>query len=147
MRYFFVLLLIWTTGASSSHAGEGLAGLVKNVSGIVTITNSLEKKEVAAVPNMLFFQGDRVKTGKSSSVGLIFEDDTVLSLGANTELTIEEFQFNPLEQELSFIARMVRGTFSLISGQIVKLAPEKVELRTPNATLGVRGTKLLVKVD
>jgi hypothetical protein len=42
---------------------------------------------------------------------------------------------------------MIHGTFSFITGQIAKLAPEKVKFETPDATLGVRGTKVLVKID
>ena len=148
MRYFLsLLLLMLAADLSAVRAEEVVVGLVKNVTGEATIIHGFQQKEVHAVANMVLYRGDRVKTGRGSSIGLVFEDDTVVSLGANTELTIEAFQFNPLEKELSFIARMVRGTFSLISGQIAKLAPEKVELRTPNATLGVRGTKLLIKVD
>ena len=67
--------------------------------------------------------------------------------GPNSEMSIESFLFNPADKQLSFITRLIRGTFSFISGQIAKLAPKKVILQTPDATLGVRGTKFLVKVD
>jgi hypothetical protein len=62
-------------------------------------------------------------------------------------MSIESFLFNPVNKELSFIARMIHGTFSFITGQIAKLAPERVTFETPDATLGVRGTKFLVKID
>ncbi len=57
------------------------------------------------------------------------------------------FSLIPSERELSFITRMIHGTFSVITGQIAKLAPEKVIFETPDATLGVRGTKFLVRVE
>ena len=41
----------------------------------------------------------------------------------------------------------MKGTFSFLSGQIAKLSPDNVKLMTPDATLGIRGTKLLVKVE
>lgn len=147
MRLFSSLLLVVVLCVSGNTvvAKTQTAGMVKTASGEVAIIN--EQGRVTAVPNMRFSAGDSIKTGSGSSVGLIFEDDTVVSLGANTEIAIEQFLFNPLEKELSLVARLVQGTFSLISGQIAKLAPEKVKLKTPNATLGVRGTKLLVKVD
>jgi hypothetical protein len=59
---------------------------------------------------------------------------------------IEDFQFRPVKHELSFVGRMLRGTINYISGQIAKLAPEMVRLETPDATLGVRGTQVLVEV-
>jgi len=120
-------------------------GFVKSVSGDVFIVSS--NVSIRAVPNMKIIQGDSIKTGKKSNIGLIFEDDTVVSIGSNSQIEIQKFVFNPVERDLSFIVRMVKGTFSFITGQIAKLAPRKVKLETPDATLGVRGTKLLVKID
>ena len=120
-------------------------GFVKSVSGEVVIISS--EFELRAVSNMKVNPGDLVKTGTESSVGLIFEDDTVVSLGPNSEIEIKEFLFSPADHQLSFVARMIRGTFSFITGQIAKLSPEKVRLETPDAILGVRGTKFVVKVD
>jgi hypothetical protein len=140
---FYIIFLF--TDPSNAHARQESAGIIKSVSGDVFIINS--KTTVKAVPNMRIIQGDFIKTGANGSAGLIFEDDTVVGLGPNSEMSIESFLFNPVNKELSFIARMIHGTFSFITGQIAKLAPEKVKFETPDATLGVRGTKFLVKVE
>ena len=42
---------------------------------------------------------------------------------------------------------MFQGTFSYLSGQISKLVPGAVRLETPDATIGMRGTHVLVKVE
>ena len=91
--------------------------------------------------------GDVVKTGDKGGIGLIFTDDTIISMGSKSEITIEDYLFEPIEGKLSFIARMIQGTISFISGQITKLSPESVRLETPAATIGVRGTHVLVKVE
>ena len=96
---------------------------------------------------MKVMKGDLIKTGPSSSVGVIFEDDTVLSMGPKSEFAIEEFIFRPVENKLSFVARIIRGTLSFLSGQIAKLSPGSVRLETPAATIGMRGTHVLVKVQ
>ena len=121
------------------------AGIIKTVSGAVFITNP--ETTIKAVANMRIIQGDSIQTGANSSAGLIFEDDTVVALGPNSEMLIESFLFDPHNKKLSFIAKMAHGTFSFITGQIAKLAPQKVKLETPDATLGVRGTKFLVKIN
>ena len=55
---------------------------------------------------------------------------------------------NPcLKGKFAFLARMVKGTFSYISGLIGKLSPNSVQLEIPDATIAVRGTKLLVEVQ
>ncbi len=131
-------------GSCNCLALSNSIGVVKSVSGDVYLIGP--ESSVKAVPNMKLMEGDSIKTGPKSSVGLVFEDDTVVSLGPKSEMAIQSFLFNPVEKELSFVARMVQGTFSFITGQIAKLAPKKVKLETPDATLGVRGTKILVKI-
>lgn len=148
MKAIYSLLLIITfllAGPINCMAKFESVGFVKSVAGEVFIVSS--NLSVRAVPNMKIIKGDSIVTGAGSSVGLIFEDDTVVSIGPKSEIVIQDFMFNPVEKELSFVARMVKGTFSFITGQIAKLAPKNVKLETPDATLGVRGTKFLVKID
>ena len=141
-----VISLVFLLAASE----KGLAlddsfGIVKSVSGEVLVSNA--QHSISAVPNMKINQGDLIKTGGDGSVGLIFTDDTVVALGPNSEIKIESFLFNPVDLQLSFVARLFKGTFSFITGQIAKLAPKNVKFETPEATLGVRGTKLLVEIN
>jgi len=140
-----VLVASFLAGSEFCLARADSFGIVKSVSGEVLITRS--QSTLKAVPNMKIIQGDSIKTGEKGSIGLIFEDDTVVALDPNSEITVESFLFSPVDQELSFVARLFKGTFSFITGQIAKLAPENVKFETPDATLGVRGTKLLVEID
>lgn len=118
-------------------------GIVKTVAGDVVVVR--HDKTIKAEQNMKLMQGDMVNTGPGGRVGLIFEDDTVVSMGSNSSISVENFIFHPSEKKLSFIARFFRGTASFLSGQIAKLAPDKVQVETPHATVGVRGTHFLVK--
>jgi hypothetical protein len=148
MKILLAIIFLITScslGSVTCLAQTNSYGIIKSVSGDVLICNA--QKTIKAVPNMKFVQGDLIKTGTESSVGLIFEDDTVASLGANSEITIENFLFNPVDRELSFVVRLLKGSFSFITGQIAKLAPKNVKFETPDATLGVRGTKLLIEID
>ena len=126
-------------------AAEEFVGLVKSVEGQVSVVRSGESTDAKA--GMEIKMGDVLKTGADGSVGLIFSDDTIVSMGPRTELAVEAYLFEPLEGKLAFIARILRGTVSYLSGQIAKLSPESVKLVTPAATIGVRGTHVLIKVD
>ena len=130
---------------STSTIASETIGIIKSVSGDVYLTNTTSA--IKAIPNMRLNQGDSIRTGPYSNAGLIFEDDTVVSLGSNSEMSIERFLFDPAAEKLEFVAKLLQGTFSFISGQIAKLAPDQVKIETPDATLGVRGTKFLVKID
>jgi hypothetical protein len=106
-----------------------------------------EKSVLKAEVNTQIKAGDRLNTGASGKLGVIFEDDAIVSLGPGSEFVVEDFLFEPLDARLSFVVRLYRGVMSFISGQIAKLAREKVRIETPHATVGIRGTHVLVKVE
>jgi len=141
----FFLLVLALGNAAVGFADTQPAGIVKAVTKKDTfiIRNG---KTLAATPEMKIMSGDVIKTGPTGSIGLIFLDDTVLSMGPETEFAIEDFLFSPVDNKFSFVAKIIRGTLSFLSGQIAKLSPSSVRLETPSATIGMRGTYVLVKV-
>ena len=71
-------------------------------------------------------------------------DDTRISLGPNSELTVDRYVYEPAQGLFDLVARLYRGTAAYLSGAIGKLSPESVQFKTPTATIGVRGTSFLV---
>lgn len=135
---FFLPCLV--LGDESSPIGK-----IKTAKGNVAIIHN--GTEIAANTGDKLYQNDTIRTGASSSVGVIFEDNTILSLGPESEIVIDEYVFVPQEGRLSMIARMLKGTASYLSGIIGQQSPESVTFQTPDATIGIRGTKFLVKVE
>lgn len=107
-------------------------------------------RDGATVPATIgtpLYVGSMVKTGPAGSMGVTLEDNTVMSFGPNSELTLDEFIFDPAQDDLKLSAKITHGTLDYISGTIAKLKPQAVEINTPTGTIGVRGTHFLVKVD
>ena len=138
-------LLLVLIGLCTPAAAGSFVGVVKTLEGGATIARNGET--ITVVTGMEIQRADVVKTDRHGTVGLVFSDDTLISMGSNTELTVDDYLFEPLEKELSFVVRLIRGTVSFLSGQIAKLSPESVQLIMPAATIGVRGTHVLIKVD
>jgi hypothetical protein len=118
-------------------------GIVKSVTQDVFFIRKGET--IPAVVNMKIMIKDVVRTGPDGAIGFILKDDTVISMGPGSEIVMDDFSFDPVEKNTSFIARMLHGTISYFSGQIVKLSPESVRFETPVATIGMRGTHFLVQ--
>lgn len=133
-------------GASLGAQAETLPiGYVKTLVGDAVIIGSAGE-ETARVGSALR-QGDRVRTAANGSLGLTLKDNTMMSIGPATEISVDDFAFAPANDELRLGARISRGTLQFVSGIITKLKPEAVTITTPTATIGVRGTRFLVKVD
>jgi len=119
-------------------------GMVKTTSGEVFILRNGQR--MAALPGAGLVRGDVLSTGATGTLGVILQDDTVLSMGPSTEARIEQFAFEPAEQKLGMVLRVPRGLIAYLSGKISKLAPGSVRIETPVATLGVRGTHLVARI-
>ena len=89
---------------------------------------------------------DAVKTGADGAVGITMRDNGTLSLGPNSVLTLAQFEFDETSHQGRFDSLLQRGTLAMTSGRLAKQSPQAVQVRTPTAVLGVRGTELLVAV-
>ena len=118
---------------------------VKTVSGSATVTTA--DKVVKAEVGTPVFLGSVLQTGKSSSLGLTLKDETIMSFGSDTQLTVDEYLYAPAEGKLKLNSRLARGSLNYVSGVIAKLQPDAVTVKTPSGVIGVRGTQFLHKVD
>ena len=145
MQKKILLILIFLLLTSTPIlAQENFIGTVKNVKGSVFVV-----RPGATLPlkkGMKLYAKDLIKTETDSSTGIILQDNTIFSLGSETELSLKEFIFVPDEGCFSLLVKMIKGTFVYISGVIGKLSPESVELETPVGVIAVRGTRLAAKI-
>lgn len=148
MKFSYTLIILAGVlfgGFSVSHGASEPVGFIKSVEPEAYVVRNGET--LAGVPAMKIHMKDLIRTGEKGGIGLIFKDDTVISMGPESEISITEYLFEPVEGKLSFLAKMVKGTVSFVSGQISKLSPGSIRIQTPEATIGMRGTHVLVKVD
>jgi hypothetical protein len=75
------------------------------------------------------------------------DDDSLLSTGPNSVLSLDQYVFDPATRRGRFDASLNKGTLAVISGRIAKQAPDAMTVRTPTAILGVRGTEFAVGVN
>lgn len=87
---------------------------------------------------------DVLKTGADGSAGITMADNSLLSVGPNSILALERFDFEPTTSQGRFDAQLQRGTLAVVSGRIAKQSPTAMTLRTPAAALAVRGTEFVV---
>ena len=127
------------------NALEATVASIKTVRGASSIIR--DKVPVEAKNGTRVLRGDFLKTGSDGSMAIVFRDDTLLSLGPNSEVAITEFLFSPADGKLSFITKILRGTVACMTGIIGKLSPESIRFETPVANIGIRGTRFTVMVE
>ena len=136
-----IVVALWAAPA----AAQEYAGVVKTVKGSATVEHA--GKQTAASPGTQLFQGDRVVTGSNGYVGLTMRDDTLLTLGPGTNMTLDRYAFDPKTHEGSFLASLGKGVMSVVTGLIARKEPDNFAVKTRVSTMGVRGTEFIVEAN
>ncbi len=90
-------------------------------------------------------KGDVVQSGSNSTLGITFIDGTVFGLSSNARMVLNEMVYDPNGSNNSSLLSLVAGTISFVAGETAKHGDMKVD--TPVATMGIRGTAVLVEID
>ncbi len=140
-----IFLLLCIGGELSFADASARVAIVKNVSGSATVAR--QGQTISAINGMEIWENDTLRTGHDGSIGIVFKDDTFLSLGPGSALVIDEFVFAPKQGKFSIVLRMLKGTAAYLSGLISKLSPDSAHFKTPTASIGIRGTKFVARVE
>ena len=88
-----------------------------------------------------------VITTSKAKLGLTFEDNTKVAITPQSKLVIDDFVYDPNSGTGKLAMNVAMGTVRYASGAIAKNSRENVRLRTPTATIAVRGTDFTMTVD
>jgi hypothetical protein len=130
--------------ALAARAAELPAGMIKTSKGAAHIER--EGKRLAAQTGVPLLGSDLIVTGADGSVGVTLRDETLLAVGPNSKVWLEQYVFNPTTHEGLLSASVKRGTLAVISGKLPKQSPGTVQFRTPGSILGARGTEFIIDV-
>jgi hypothetical protein len=131
--------------SAGSVSGAETAGVIKTLTGTATVHRGMVS--IATSVGQHVQQGDRISTSSDSYVGITLHDDTLLTVGPRSEMLIREFDFDPSSYVGGLAISFLKGTARVVTGIIAKNAPQRVHFSTPTATIGIRGTDLIVDLD
>jgi hypothetical protein len=138
------MVLLFSAAFSAALAGPQI-GQVKTVAGQAYILRDAQRFPVSLGDAL--FEKDTIVTGADGSIGITFIDNTMFSTGPNSEVALDEYQFDSSNFHGGMLANMRRGTLSVVSGDIPRSTPGAMKIKTPTAILGVRGTSFAIQVS
>ena len=138
LRYFGYLFICCSVSYFALASERiGTIGIVIGQADVVNRNIDLKIKE-----NIYF--GDVIRTGAQTNLQILFEDETVFTIGENTEIVINEFIYDPNQNnELNKIsAEVMQGSLKVVTGLISKENPENLLITLPTGVLATRGTEV-----
>ncbi|MFY4840774.1 FecR family protein [Aliarcobacter butzleri] len=133
MLKIFTLLLLF---ASFLFANIGTVSLVEGKATILRNGQTLGVNMGDKIENK-----DVISTQVNSKIKITFIDNTIVTIGKESSLNIEEYIFNTSTKEAKTELNVLKGAFHTITGEIGKVNPDKFKLKTKSASIGIRGTE------
>lgn len=139
------LLLVALLCAGSLASAAQVAGIIAHLSGPLLAKKADGTVKILAQKSE-FEQGDTLVSEKNTYAQLKFIDNSEMTLKPGTTFTIEKFAFDAGRPEADSAAfNLVKGGLRAVTGLLGKRNKERFSLKTPSATIGIRGTTFIVQ--
>jgi hypothetical protein len=130
---------------SPARAAEQ-AGVAAAVRGQVMLARaSIPARDVLGGEEI--FMRDGLRSGLRSGMQILLLDETVFTIGPESELVVDEFVYDPATSAGKIGATVAKGVFRFVTGKIAKKQPSDMNVALPSGNIGVRGTIVAGRTD
>ena len=91
--------------------------------------------------------GTRITTGEGARVQFLLPDETVFTVGANSDVVLDEFVYDPDLSPRKILLSVTKGIFRWVTGKVVHKDPALMKVKLPVGTIGIRGTDFEVTLS
>ena len=137
----FWLLALFSLTLSASEIGE-----ISELQGNGEISRLNSEKSLTAELSSDIFSFDDVRTG-NGRLAIEFLDESVVKLTEHSKLVIDEFIYDADPSKSKLALNMASGTARFITGKLGLINKENISIKTPTASIGIRGTDFTATVD
>ena len=140
LRYAFAALAVYALtlpGALTAHAATK-AGVSAAVRGVVERAAKDTAARIRSGQDI--FMGDGIRSWLESGMQLMLLDETVFTIGPDSELIVDEFVYDPQTESGHVATTLTKGALRFVTGKVAKGGPDDVTVKMPVGTVGIRGT-------
>ncbi len=133
-------------GAGMVWAQPVQAGVAAGVQGDVKITTEGSSARALKSGDPVLM-GDLIETDPNGKLQIMLLDETVFTLGPLSSIKVDEFVYNPANDEGKVKASMLKGIFRVVSGKIAHKNSANMAVDLPAGAIGFRGTNVAGIID
>lgn len=141
MRRFVIALgalgagMAFLSSPAEAQTADGNIGAAVAVRNQVTGVHGGQSRAMTVGNHV--FANDRIDTGANSVAQLMFTDQTTLSIGPRSQVTLDRYVYDPNRSAGDVAVSFTTGAMRFVTGT---QTPQSYQVRTPVASIGVRGT-------
>lgn len=132
-----LLILACADGAAAAPTKIGAAGAV---SGVVKAMEAQETVGRILQSGKPLFLNDHVTTDSKGRLQVMLLDETVFTIGPNSDMVLDEFVYDPATGAGKVSAKITKGVFRFVTGKVARKDPANMKVKLAVGTIGIRGT-------
>ena len=132
-----VVALALALVASMSNGARAASDIGHATAIKTSVTGTLETQSIILKTGDTVFAKQTVATDGNGVGQFEFKDRTKLAIGPGSTVILDDFVYNPKSSGSKVVLELTRGSFRFMTGGADH---DAYEIRTPTATIGVRGT-------
>ncbi|MEP6933027.1 MAG: FecR family protein [Nitrospirota bacterium] len=131
---------------ASDKSAEGI-GFYTAMSGLVNVTHPHDAQSVPVKLHDQVLFKDVIQTQGESRTKAFFQDDSMLTVGENSRVEINEYIYNPEQNVRKTVVKLMQGQVRALVSKVFKANGSRFEIHTPSAVAAARGTYFTVWVE
>ena len=140
-KIFICVILVLALSKSYAFSKDFIGVISAGIGEIINQDN-----EKLSTGSKIYF-GDTIIVREKSSAQILLLDETALTVGEKSELTIDDFVYDPNTKVGKIVSNIKVGTVRIITGEISKQNPDNLEVKVPTGSVGARGTEFAVVTE
>ena len=140
-KIFICVILVLALSKSYAFSKDFIGVISAGIGEIINQDN-----EKLSTGSKIYF-GDTIIVREKSSAQILLLDETALTIGEKSELTIDDFVYDPQTKVGKIVSNIKVGTVRVITGEISKQNPDNLEVNVTTGTIGARGTEFVVVAE
>lgn len=144
-RTFLASVLLLSSAIPALAAEQ--AGVSAAVQGQVALTRPQGAVGAQVKSGEEIFLQDEIRSGARSGMQILLLDETVFTIGPESEIRVDEFVYDPKTSAGKVTVGVTKGVFRFVTGRVARKNPADMNVNLPSGTIGVRGTMVAGRTD
>ena len=140
-KIFICVIFVFLLSKSYAFSKDFIGVISAGIGDIINQDN-----EKLTTGSKIYF-GDTIIVREKSSAQILLLDETALTVGEKSELTIDDFVYDPNTKVGKIVSNIKVGTVRIITGKISKQNPDNLKVKVPTGSVGARGTEFAVVTE
>ena len=120
----------------------GAAAAIKGE--VYRLTGNVRERITSGMP---IFLNDHVTTGPGGRMQVLLLDETVFTVGPDSDMTLDTFVYDPSTSATMTMVLVMKGVFRFVTGKVARQTPEHMKVKLPVGVIGIRGTDFSLKYE